>query len=48
MLHAGPIAIECNLFVIGYEEPTLGARFGAEYQAYRRAVPRWIPHRPTR
>src|SRR5215475_4883626 len=26
-----------------YEEPTLARKFGAEYQAYRRAVPAWIP-----
>ena len=26
-----------------YEEPVLNRRFGAEYQAYRRAVPAWIP-----
>lgn len=28
-----------------YEEPTLLRRFGAEYQAYRDAVPGWIPRR---
>lgn len=32
-----------NLFVIGYEEPTLRRRFGAEYDAYTRQVGRWIP-----
>jgi len=26
-----------------YEEPTLGRKFGAEYQDYRRAVRAWIP-----
>ena len=26
-----------------YEEPILTRRFGAEYRAYRRAVPAWIP-----
>ncbi len=26
-----------------YEEPTLARKFGAEYQAYRRAVRAWIP-----
>jgi protein-S-isoprenylcysteine O-methyltransferase Ste14 len=30
-------------FVHLYEEPTLRRQFGAEYDAYRRAVPRWIP-----
>jgi protein-S-isoprenylcysteine O-methyltransferase Ste14 len=26
-----------------YEEPRLTRKFGAEYQAYRRAVPGWLP-----
>ncbi len=26
-----------------YEEPVLARKFGAEYRAYRRAVPAWIP-----
>jgi protein-S-isoprenylcysteine O-methyltransferase Ste14 len=26
-----------------YEEPTLAARYGAEYDAYRAAVPAWLP-----
>jgi protein-S-isoprenylcysteine O-methyltransferase Ste14 len=26
-----------------YEEPTLARRFGAEYRAYQRAVPAWLP-----
>jgi protein-S-isoprenylcysteine O-methyltransferase Ste14 len=32
-------------FVRLYEEPTLSARFGASYEAYRRAVPGWLPRR---
>ena len=32
-------------FVHGYEEPTLAGQFGAQYQAYRRAVPAWWPRR---
>lgn len=32
-----------NLFVIGYEEPTLARQFGASYEQYRREVGRWIP-----
>jgi len=27
------------------EEPRLARRFGASYDAYRRAVPGWIPRR---
>jgi hypothetical protein len=30
-------------FVRWYEEPTLMRQFGAEYEAYRRAVPGWWP-----
>src|SRR5829696_2104176 len=30
-------------FAYGYEEPALADRFGAEYEAYRRAVPAWWP-----
>lgn len=30
-------------FVRFYEEPTLTRRFGADYEAYRRAVPAWWP-----
>jgi protein-S-isoprenylcysteine O-methyltransferase Ste14 len=30
-------------FVLLYEEPTLRARFGASYEAYRRGVRRWWP-----
>lgn len=32
-----------HLFVVYVEEPGLTERFGATYEAYRRAVPRWIP-----
>jgi protein-S-isoprenylcysteine O-methyltransferase Ste14 len=32
-------------FVHGYEEPTLAHQFGAQYEAYRRAVPAWWPRR---
>ena len=30
-------------FAVLYEEPTLVGLFGEEYQAYRRAVRRWLP-----
>jgi protein-S-isoprenylcysteine O-methyltransferase Ste14 len=32
-----------NLFIIGYEEPALRARFGASYERYTRQVGRWLP-----
>jgi protein-S-isoprenylcysteine O-methyltransferase Ste14 len=31
------------LFVMIFEEPILRNKFGAEYEAYCRQVPRWIP-----
>jgi protein-S-isoprenylcysteine O-methyltransferase Ste14 len=35
----------CHLFVVLYEEPALRRKFGASYETYRAAVPRWIPGR---
>jgi protein-S-isoprenylcysteine O-methyltransferase Ste14 len=32
-----------NLFVIGFEEPSLRDRFGASYDEYTRQVGRWMP-----
>jgi protein-S-isoprenylcysteine O-methyltransferase Ste14 len=32
-----------NVFVIGYEEPTLREMFGRSYEDYTRRVGRWIP-----
>ncbi len=32
-------------FVVLYEEPALRARFGDEYESYRRSVPGWWPRR---
>jgi protein-S-isoprenylcysteine O-methyltransferase Ste14 len=32
-----------NLFVMGYEEPTLRREFGRSYDEYCRQVGRWIP-----
>jgi len=32
-----------HLFVLIYEEPTLRATFGREYEIYCSEVPRWIP-----
>lgn len=34
-----------HLFVKKYEEPTLARTFGAEYEAYRARVGRWLPGR---
>ena len=32
-----------HAFVLAYEEPTLRETYGADYDAYRANVPRWIP-----
>lgn len=37
------VVLGFHLFVVGYEERTLRRRFGASYDAYRAAVPRWLP-----
>jgi protein-S-isoprenylcysteine O-methyltransferase Ste14 len=34
-----------HLFVLAYEEPTLRARYGAEYERFCSSVPRWFPRR---
>jgi len=42
------VALGFHLFVLGYEEPTLRRRYGAEYDAFTAATPRWIPRlRPS-
>jgi protein-S-isoprenylcysteine O-methyltransferase Ste14 len=43
LLYAGATWIVVAAFVRFYEEPTLARRFGADYEAYRRAVPSWWP-----
>jgi protein-S-isoprenylcysteine O-methyltransferase Ste14 len=37
-----------HLFVVLVEEPSLRSQFGASYEAYLRAVPRWLPCSPRR
>ena len=32
-----------HVFVLVYEEPTLGASFGSEYKSFCAEIPRWIP-----
>ena len=43
LLYAAAAWISVAAFVNFYEEPTLARRFGADYEAYRRAVPAWWP-----
>ncbi|MGE5829568.1 MAG: methyltransferase family protein, partial [Micromonosporaceae bacterium] len=40
---AAAVWLAMAAFVRWYEEPTLCRRYGAQYDAYRRAVPAWIP-----
>ena len=43
LLYAAALWLVSAAFVRWYEEPTLTRRFGADYEAYRRAVPAWWP-----
>jgi protein-S-isoprenylcysteine O-methyltransferase Ste14 len=43
LLYATAVSLAFAAFVHWYEEPTLARQFGAEYDAYRRAVPAWWP-----
>jgi protein-S-isoprenylcysteine O-methyltransferase Ste14 len=45
LAYAGLIGVTFHLFIVCYEEPTLRRKFGAAYEAYCQAVPRWIPWR---
>jgi protein-S-isoprenylcysteine O-methyltransferase Ste14 len=44
--YAAAVGGAFTAFVYGYEQPTLARRYGAQYQAYRRAVPGWWPRLP--
>lgn len=43
IVYAVLLALAFHGFVVLYEEPTLRRRYGAEYEAYCRRVPRWWP-----
>lgn len=43
LVYALIIGLAFHAFVLLYEEPTLHASFGGEYDAFRSAVPRWLP-----
>ena len=45
IVYAAVFAVTVAAFVHWYEEPTLLRRFGEQYEAYLRAVPRWWPRR---
>jgi protein-S-isoprenylcysteine O-methyltransferase Ste14 len=47
--YAATVGAAFITFVYGYEQPALARRYGAQYEAYRRAVPGWWPRlRPAR
>ena len=46
--YCGGWLVAVNLFIVGYEEPTLRHQFGASYDAYTKSVGRWIPCLPRR
>jgi protein-S-isoprenylcysteine O-methyltransferase Ste14 len=48
LLYAAGVAAAFAAFVRWYEEPALTRRYGAQYLAYTRDVPRWLPRRPAR
>lgn len=41
--YAAAVGAAFSGFVYGYEQPALTRRYGAQYDAYRRAVPGWWP-----
>jgi protein-S-isoprenylcysteine O-methyltransferase Ste14 len=41
--YAGAFFVATHLFVVLYEEPTLRASFGPDYESYCRRVRRWLP-----
>lgn len=45
LLYAAVISLLNAAFVRWYEQPTLSRQFGTDYDAYRRAVPAWLPRR---
>lgn len=45
LVYAALMWLIFHLFVVYYEEPNLKGKFGAAYEEYCDAVPRWIPRR---
>jgi protein-S-isoprenylcysteine O-methyltransferase Ste14 len=47
LLYAVILPVGFHVWVLAYEEPTLRATYGEEFEQYCRQVPRWIPRRHT-
>ena len=43
LAYGGLVFLLFHLFVLVYEEPTMRATFGSEYESFCARVPRWIP-----
>jgi protein-S-isoprenylcysteine O-methyltransferase Ste14 len=41
-VYAAIVAAAFHVRVAWFEEPWLAARYGKEYEAYKRTVPRWL------
>jgi len=41
--YGAAFVVAANLFIVGYEEPSLRRRFGESYDQYSRQVRRWLP-----
>jgi protein-S-isoprenylcysteine O-methyltransferase Ste14 len=48
LYYAAAVLAMTVAFVRLYEEPALARRYGAQYEAYRQAVPGWLPRWPSR
>jgi len=49
LVYGALVGLVFHLFVVVYEEPTLRAKYGSEYENFRSNVPRWVPRlRPWR
>jgi protein-S-isoprenylcysteine O-methyltransferase Ste14 len=49
IVYAALVWLAFHIFVVGYEEPILRRRYGAQFDDYCALVPRWLPRlRPAR
>jgi protein-S-isoprenylcysteine O-methyltransferase Ste14 len=48
LAYAAVVVAATASFAHWHEEPALARRYGAQYDAYRRAVPAWLPRPPSR